>query len=97
MKRILCFFICILFLCSCGARTDFVIPRETQSASGSGTSGDEIMIFVVINKNSGKYHLDEDCIYVSRMSEKNRLELKVKNEDVLRRHGYTPCLKCSSE
>ena len=54
-------------------------------------------ICVIINKNSKKYHLDAECTYVSRMSEKNRLDLKVTSEDILKEHGYTPCSKCSSE
>lgn len=87
---------CCLIFCSCGVETDFVISRETVSSSH--TSGmEETGIFVLINKNSEKYHLDPNCVYASRMSEANRLEIKVKNEEYLLAHGYSPCAKCSSK
>ena len=97
MKRIaLLLLICCLLFSSCGVEADFVISRE--SISSSHTKRDEdTRIFVLINKNSKKYHLDPDCVYAVDMSESNRLEMKVKNEEYLREHGYTPCAKCSSE
>ena len=97
MKRLFVLLIaCCLLFGSCGAKEDFVIPYEPQAISEGIASEDE-RIAVVINKNSGKYHLKTDCVYVSRMSEANRLEIKVKSEEYLREKGYTPCSKCSSE
>ena len=97
MKRLFVLVIaCCLLFGSCGVKADFVIPRETQTISEDIVSEDE-RISVVINKNSGKYHLKTDCIYASRMSEANRLEIKVKSEEYLREKGYTPCSKCFSE
>ena len=97
MKRVgaLCLVLCLL-LSACGVEADFVISRETCETSAR-TEGEDTGIFVLINKNSGKYHLDPDCVYASRMSEANRLEIRVKNEEYLTEHGYTPCAKCSSE
>ena len=102
MKRvILSLLICCLLFSSCGIETDFVISRETLASSETAhtektESAEETDIFVLINKNSKKYHLDVDCVYASRMSEANRLELKVKNEEYLLEKGYSPCSKCSS-
>jgi len=97
MKRlsILLLTFCLVF-CSCGVETDFVISRETVSSSQIN-GGEEPRIFVLINKNSKKYHLNPHCVYASRMSEANRLEIKVKNEEYLLAHGYSPCAKCSSQ
>ena len=88
--------ICCLLFSSCGVEADFVIPRETVSSSHTKREEDT-GFFVLINKKSKKYHLDPDCVYAVRMSETNRLEIKVKNEEYLRDQGYTPCAKCSSE
>ena len=96
MKRVCLLLACCLLFVSCGAETDFVISRETFSTSHM-SGGEESGIFVLINKNSGKYHLDPDCVYAVRMSESNRLEIKVKSEEYLREQGYEPCAKCSSE
>ena len=97
MKRItLLLLACCLLFSSCGVKPDFVISRETVSPSHTKREEDT-RIFVLINKNSKKYHLDPDCIYAADMSESNRLEMKVKSEEYLREQGYTPCAKCSSE
>ena len=88
--------VCCLLFSSCGVEADFVISRETVSSSHTKRDEDT-GIFVLINKNSKKYHLDPDCVYAVRMSESNRLEIKVKSEEYLREQGYTPCAKCSSE
>ena len=97
MKRFFLFLlICCLLFSSCGIDADFVISRETMSSSHVQRD-EETGIFVLINKNSKKYHLDPDCVYAVRMSESNRLEIKVKNEEYLREQGYVPCAKCSSE
>ena len=97
MKRLCAvLLLCCLTFGSCGVNADFVISRETTESSWTNDS-DESGMLVLINKNSGKYHLDSDCVYASRMSEENRLEIKVKNEEYLLSRGYTPCSKCSSE
>ena len=97
MKRAaLLMLICCLLFSSCGVEADFVISRETVSSSHVDRDEDE-GIFVLINKNSKKYHLNPDCVYAVRMAETNRLEMKVKSEEYLREHGYEPCAKCSSE
>ena len=97
MKRLCLVLLVCSFLCSaCGVDADFVISRETTSASVT-EDGEASGIFVLINKNSKKYHLDPECVYASRMSEANRLEIKVKNEEYLLAHGYSPCAKCSSK
>ena len=97
MKRaVLLMLICCLLFSSCGVKADFVISRETVSSSHTKREEDT-GIFVLINKNSKKYHLDPDCVYAVRMSESNRLEIKVKSEEYLREQGYEPCEKCSSE
>ncbi len=96
MKRAaLLMLICCLLFSSCGVEADFVISRET--ASSYVNRDEDEGIFVLINKNSKKYHLDPDCVYAVRMAETNRLEMKVKSEEYLREHGYEPCAKCSSE
>ena len=97
MKRLCAvLLLCCLLFGSCGADADFVISREsTASSQTNDCDGTEML--VLINKNSGKYHLDPDCVYASRMSEENRLEIKVKNEEYLLSKGYTPCAKCSSK
>ncbi len=97
MKRAVLFLLtCCLFFTACGVRPDFVISREPISSSQVNPDKDT-GISVLINKNSGKYHMDPDCVYAIRMSESNRLQIKVKNEEYLREQGYTPCAKCSSE
>ena len=101
MRRfVLSLLVCCLFFSSCGIETDFVISRETLVSSETERTEEtecteEAEIFVLINKNSKKYHLDVDCVYASRMSDANRLELKVKNEEYLLEKGYSPCSKCS--
>lgn len=97
MKRaVLLLMVCCLLFSSCGAKVDFVISRETVSSSLTKRDEDG-RIFVLINKNSKKYHLDPNCVYAIAVSESNCLEMKVKNEEYLRDHGYEPCAKCSSE
>ena len=97
MKRIaFLLLICCLLFSSCGVEADFVISRE--SISSSHTKRDEdTRIFVLINKNSKKYHLDPDCTYVSRMSAANRLDITVPDEAYLEEHGYSACKRCAGE
>ena len=96
MKRGFCILILLCLLCSsCGVKADFVISGT--SSAEQLEKEEEARIFVLINKNSRKYHLNRDCIYAIRMSEENRLEIKVKNTEYLREHGYAPCLKCSAD
>ena len=96
MKRIVLFLlVCCLLFSACGIEPDFVISRDTVSSVQ--TKYEDTGISVLINKNSGKYHLNAGCVYARDMSESNRLEIKVKNEEYLLEHGYTPCKKCSSQ
>ena len=99
MKRLCklpaCILLC-LFLCSCSPKTDFQIPRESAEQTESVTE-DQKGIFVIINKNSLKYHSDPDCVYASRMAAENRLEISVSNEDFLKERGYAACFKCTGE
>ena len=85
-----------LILCSCAPETDFVISQETVEQTESKNEEKE-GVFVVINKNSFKYHLDPDCAYVSRMSSKNRLDITVPNVEYLKEHGYSACSRCAGK
>ena len=99
MKRLLKAFVCVLvalLLCSCTPEADFVISKETEKQTESERDEKE-GIFVVINKNSLKYHLDPDCTYVSRMSPENRLEITVPDTEYLIAHGYSGCSGCAGE
>lgn len=99
MQRFFEVLICVLLaliLCSCAPETDFVISKETGKQTGS-INEEKDGVFVVINKNSFKYHLDFDCTYVSRMSPKNRLDITVPNVEYLKEHGYSACSRCASE
>lgn len=88
---------------SCGTQSDIVIhtDKRVQTSSTESTElpnePDEDRLSVVINKSSKVFHLDHDCIYASRMSEENRLEIEVVDVEYLTEHGYTACGKCSAE
>ena len=91
-----------VMLVSCGNTEEIVIhtgsslPYPTQeSTEASAADGDGLT--VLINKNSKVFHLAFDCIYASRMSEENRLEIEVESIEYLLEHGYTPCGRCSDE
>ena len=93
--KLFAYLLLCLFLFSCTPETDFVIPAEvSKTESGYET---ESGIFVIINKNSFKYHLDPDCIYVSRMSLENRLEITVPDTNYLKEHDYSGCSRCAGE
>lgn len=95
MKRMIAWLsVCALLFCSCGIRADFVISASSSASTGA-TESDNSRIWVLINKNTKKYHTDPDCVYTSGMAEENRLELRVKNEEYLLEMGYSPCAKCS--
>lgn len=97
MKRAVFLLLAFCFVfSSCGVKPDFVISKETSASSQTNSAQNE-KISVLINKNSRKYHLDPDCAHAMGISESNRLEIKVKNEEYLRERGYTPCAGCSSE
>ena len=94
MKRLFIVTTVMLFLaCSCTAKTDFRISSETVNIRS--TEKAEERITVLINKNSGKYHLDVSCVYAVRMAEENRLLIDVPDIQYLSEHGYEPCSKCS--
>lgn len=91
-----------VILTSCGNGEDIVIhtephpPRQTEESIPPAVSdGDGLT--VLINKNSMVFHVMPDCIYASRMSEENRLEIEVESVEYLLEHGYTPCGRCSGE
>lgn len=97
-----------VMLVSCGNTEEIVIhtgsslPYPTQesteaesTAASAAEDGDGLT--VLINKNSKAFHLAFDCIYASRMSEENRLEIEVESIEYLLEHGYTPCGRCSGE
>lgn len=96
-----------VMLVSCGNTEEIVIhtgsslpyptqeSTEAESTAASAADGDGLT--VLINKNSKVFHLAFDCIYASRMSEENRLEIEVESIEYLLEHGYTPCGRCSGE
>lgn len=87
---------------SCGTQSDIVIHtgKYAQSSQTENTTepvvSEEGRILVVINKSSMIFHLP-DCIYASRMSEENRLEIEVESVEYLTEHGYAACGKCAGE
>lgn len=89
-------------LASCGMQSDIVIHTDRskqtslEESSAPQNESTEDRLFVVINKNSKVFHLDPDCTYASRMSEENRMEMKVVDIEYLTEHGYTACGKCSA-
>ncbi|MBQ8496406.1 MAG: hypothetical protein IJ489_02995 [Clostridia bacterium] len=94
MKRLLILTAVMLFLsCGCTAKTDFRISPET--AVSRPIVKTEERLTVLINKNSGKYHLDVSCVYAVRMAEENRLLIDVPDIEYVSEHGYEPCSKCS--
>lgn len=93
----------LTLLSSCGTQSDIVIHTDTRVQTSATESTElpnvsgEDRLSVVINKSSKVFHLDRDCIYASRMSEENRLEIEVMDIEYLTEHGYTACGKCSAE
>ena len=85
-----------LLLSSCSPETDFIISDTTQEQTASFYE-EETGIFVVINKNSSKYHTDPDCVYASRMAKDNRLEIKVSDLNYLEKYGYAACFGCTGK
>ena len=83
-----------LSLASCGKAADVHISKTYYTQKVSSSHETE-RIPVVINKNSGTYHLDKNCIHVARTAEKNKLFMTVPDETYLLAHGYTPCKTCS--
>lgn len=92
MRRILAF-AAVLLLCGCAPKTDITVFPETSVAAVQTDETERIA--VLINKNSGKYHLDVFCVYAERMAEENRLLIEVPDETYLSEHGYEPCSRCS--
>ena len=66
------------------------VLSETTSVKGDG-------LFVIINKNSKIFHISPDCVYAARISEKNRLEITVRDRVYLYERGYSACGVCSNE
>lgn len=80
---------------SCTAEPDVSIPRSFYTNKVSSSHETE-RIPVVINQNSGTYHLDENCLHAKRIAQENKLLITVPDEEYLRAHGYTPCKTCSN-
>ncbi|MBQ3489569.1 MAG: hypothetical protein IJA86_03155 [Clostridia bacterium] len=94
-KALACFTAC-LFLVSCVPETDFIIPEKKTEYSES--EREEIKgIFVVINKNTFKYHLDPDCVYATNIASENRLEITVPDLGYLAKRGYSRCSYCAGD
>ncbi len=95
MKRF-CLVMMICLLCSsCGTPYDYTVDLngETKAYTPAETVG----ITAIINKNSGTFHLDEDCVYLQRMKDENRMALTVEKTEKLTAHGYKPCSRCAKE
>lgn len=96
MKRLLVLTAALLFLAfGCAPTADITVSRE--SAETRMTEREEGRLTVLINKSSGKYHLDVSCVYAVRMAEENRLLIEVPDVEYLSEHGYEPCSRCSDE
>nr|MBQ4317667.1 hypothetical protein [Clostridia bacterium] len=65
------------------------IPETTKST-------DSKTIHVILNTNSGKYHLSPDCSAAKKMSPDNRLERDFPSVYALEAAGYLPCSRCAS-
>ncbi len=92
MKQYIMMAAVMLLLSSCTRNDDFVIDLGAETEA---VSYEEDGISVIINKNSGTFHLDADCSYLSRMKDENRMELTVESADTLLQHGYQPCGRCA--
>lgn len=74
-------------------------PGEIQMPGQTGNGEKAVMcpkegaITYVCNRNTGKFHYP-DCASVSKMSEKNKLEVTVTREEVTDM-GYVPCKNCN--
>ena len=93
-KALACFTACLL-LTSCVPETDFVIPEKKTEYTEHRR--EETEIFVVINKNSCKYHLNPDCAYATQISPENRLEIMACNLGYLVQKGYSCCSYCAGD
>ncbi len=68
-------------------------PPETRPVET--TAQVKATFHVVLNTNSGKYHLDENCRSVKIMKASNRQDRDLESLDVLAKAGYSPCSLCS--
>lgn len=94
MKRFFVLTVLLFFLCGCRAETEFTVSSVRIPCFASVS--EEGRLTVLINKNSGKYHLDPSCVYAARMAEDNRLLIEVPDTEYLTEHGYAPCSRCSA-
>lgn len=105
MVTLLC---CIFLLSACNADSDYdvILIRSTDGASASVTSetlfpaqseptADDTEITVIVNRNSGTYHIDPACRYAVQIREENRLTIHADPQSLSRR-GYTPCSVCTA-
>lgn len=101
MKRLLALLLVTLTaVCcfGCGTESEIVIrTAERTTASASGGEVAEETMTVIVNKNTKKYHLSEDCAYVKKTAEENRMTLTVSGEDELLFFGYSPCSYCAKK
>lgn len=96
MKKCFVMMAVLLLLCSsCVGESDFVLDLNEETTTFFFEKRAEV--FVIINKNSKIFHLDADCIYLSRMMDENRMELTVETLEKLLLHGYQPCSRCAEE
>ncbi len=68
-------------------------PGQTADEEGEAASPENAAITYVCNRNTGKFH-NPDCASVSKITEKNKLELTVTREEVTDM-GYVPCRNCN--
>jgi hypothetical protein len=91
-KRYIVMVAAMLLFSSCARNADFVIDLRAETEA---VFAKEDGVSVIINKNSQTFHLDEDCSYLSRMKDENRLELAVESAEMLLQYGYHPCGRCA--
>ena len=101
--------LCCIFLlsaCNTDPNYDVILIRSTDGASASVTSetlfpvhsetaADDTEITVIVNRNSGTYHIDPACRYAVQIREENRLTIHADPQSLSRR-GYTPCSVCAA-
>ena len=66
---------------------------ETTLVEPTTTTMHEQMYKVIVNRNTGVYHLDEECQAVGQMNEENKIYLETTIEE-LNEQGYRACKFC---
>ncbi len=93
MRKLLMLALLSFFLCGCSADADVTVSAESLETTRYAEK--EMRVVALINKNSGKFHLDLSCPYAARMAEENRLLIDVPDIEYLTEHGYEPCSRCA--